>query len=105
MATEALIVRAVQAGGDRQAIHEVIRGHSIATARAMKDEGVPNDLLDRLAADPAYPVAIADLRDALEPHRFIGRAARQVDDFLAEVIHPILRRAGSDPHAREEVRV
>jgi adenylosuccinate lyase len=105
MATEELIVRAVQAGADRQVIHEVIRGHSIATARAMKDEGVPNDLLDRLAADPAYPVAIADLRDALEPHRFIGRSAHQVDEFLAEVVRPILAAAGAGEAPREEVRV
>jgi adenylosuccinate lyase len=105
MATEELIVRAVQAGADRQVIHEVIRGHSIATARAMKDEGVPNDLLDRLAADPAYPVAIADLRDALEPHRFIGRSAHQVDEFLAEVMRPILAAAGAGGAPREEVRV
>jgi adenylosuccinate lyase len=105
MATEELIVRAVQAGADRQVIHEVIRGHSIATARAMKDEGVPNDLLDRLAADPAYPVAIANLRDALEPHRFIGRSAHQVDEFLAEVVRPILAAAGAGEAPREEVRV
>ncbi|MDP1892223.1 MAG: adenylosuccinate lyase, partial [Gemmatimonadaceae bacterium] len=65
MATEELIVRAVRAGADRQAVHEVIRVHSIAAARAMKDEGVANDMLDRLAADPAYHVAIDDLQDAL----------------------------------------
>jgi adenylosuccinate lyase len=105
MATEELIVRAVRAGADRQVIHEVIRGHSIATARAMKDEGVPNDLLDRLAADPAYPVAIADLRDALDPHRFIGRSAHQVDEFLAEVMRPILAAAGAGEAPRDEVRV
>ena len=89
MATEELIVRAVKAGQDRQAIHEVIRGHSIAAARAMKDEGVPNDMLERLAADPAYPVPIADLRDALDPHHFTGRSAEQVGEFLAEVVQPI----------------
>jgi adenylosuccinate lyase len=86
-------------------IHEVIRGHSIATARAMKDEGVPNDMLDRLAADPAYPVAIADLRDALDPHRFIGRSAHQVDEFLDEVVRPLLAAAGAGDATREEVRV
>src|SRR5690606_6089058 len=78
MATEELIVRAVRAGGDRQAVHEVIRRHSIETARAMKHEGRPNDLLERLAADPAYGVPIADLREALEPSRFTGRAPQQV---------------------------
>lgn len=105
MATEELIVRAVQAGRDRQVIHEVIRGHSIAAARAMKDEGVPNDMLARLAADPAYPVPIADLHDALDPHRFTGRSAEQVGEFLAEVVQPILDAAGVVESAPEDVRV
>ena len=105
MATEALIVRAVQAGADRQAVHEVIRRHSIAAARAMKDEARPNDLLDRLAADPDFPVPSADLRTVTDPRRFVGRAAEQVDDFLAEVIGPILVAAGESGPPREAVRV
>ncbi|MFA6168363.1 MAG: adenylosuccinate lyase [Gemmatimonadaceae bacterium] len=105
MATEELIVRAVRAGADRQAVHEVIRVHSIAAARAMKDEGVPNDMLRRLAADPAYPVAIADLQDALDPARFTGRSAQQVSEFLGEVVHPLLEAAGATDVRREEVRV
>lgn len=105
MATEELIVRAVRAGADRQVVHEVIRVHSIAAARAMKDEGVPNDMLDRLAADPAYPVAIADLQDALDPALFTGRSAQQVSEFLDEVVHPLLAAAGATDVRREEVRV
>lgn len=105
MATEELIVRAVRAGADRQAVHEVIRVHSIAAARAMKDEGVANDMLSRLAADPAYPVAIADLQDALDPARFTGRSAQQVREFLDEVVQPLLETAGSAEVSREEVRV
>jgi adenylosuccinate lyase len=106
MATEELIVRAVSAGGDRQAVHEVIRRHSVAAARAMKDEGKRNDMLERLAADAEYGMPIADLRDAIEPSRFIGRAAVQVDEFLAEVVDPLL--AGTAPvvaHDMVEVRV
>ena len=105
MATESLIVRAVQAGGDRQVAHEVIRRHSIAAARAMKDEGKPNDMLERLAADPAFPVPSEALRSVTDASRFIGRSAHQVDDFLAEVIDPILLAAGETGPAREEVRV
>ncbi len=105
MATEALIVRAVQAGADRQAVHEVIRVHSIAAARAMKDEGKPNDMLQRLAADAAFPVPSADLAAVTDATRFVGRAPQQVDDFLAEVIHPILVAAGEAAPAKEEVRV
>ncbi len=105
MATEALIVRAVQAGGDRQAVHEVIRVHSIAAARAMKDEGKHNDMLERLAADPAFPVPSADLAAVTDASRFVGRAPQQVDDFLAEVIDPILVAAGEAAPPKEEVRV
>src|SRR6185295_17234409 len=90
MATEDLIVRAVRAGGDRQAAHEVIRRHSVAAARAMKDEGKRNDMLERLASDPDYGVPIGDLRDTLEPRRFVGRAAEQVDEFLEEIVDPLL---------------
>lgn len=105
MATEALIVRAVQAGADRQAVHEVIRVHSIAAARAMKDEGRPNEMLERLAADPAFPVPSEDLAAVTDPMRFVGRAPQQVDEFLAEVIDPILVAAGESAPPREEVRV
>lgn len=105
MATEALIVRAVNAGGDRQAVHEVIRVHSIAAARAMKDEGKPNDMLERLAKDPAFPVPSADLAAVTDPMRFVGRAPQQVDEFLAEVIAPILVAAGEAAPPKEEVRV
>jgi len=105
MATESLIVQAVKAGGDRQEAHEVIRRHSIEAARAMKDQGVANDLLDRLAADPAFPVSVDAMRATLEPSRFIGRAAAQVDDFLTEVIGPILVAAGETGPATEAVRV
>lgn len=105
MATEALLVRAVQAGGDRQAAHEVIRKHSIAAARAMKDEGKANDMLERLAADKAFPVPSADLRAVTDPSRFVGRAPAQVDEFLAEVIGPILVAAGESGPPREAVRV
>jgi adenylosuccinate lyase len=90
MATEAMIVRAVEAGADRQAVHEVIRRHSIAAARAVKDDAAPNDLLARLAADPEFPFQAEDLRDLTEPSRFVGRAPQQVDEFLQEVVEPLL---------------
>jgi adenylosuccinate lyase len=104
MATEALIVRAVERGGDRQVAHEVIRRHSVEAARAMKDEGKPNDLFARLAADEEFGVPMDDIRAAIDPARFIGRAAHQVDDFLSEVVEPLLAAsAASAP--REEIRV
>ncbi len=104
MATEVLIVEAVRRGGDRQEAHEVIRRHSVAAARAVKDDGVANDMLDRLGADPAFGVPLDELRSALTPQRFTGRSAAQVDEFLAEVVEPILATAGADA-AADEVRV
>ena len=105
MATEELIVRSVRAGGDRQEAHEIIRKHSIAAAQAVKHEGAANDMLDRLAADKAFNVSMADMKSLLDPKRFIGRAPQQVDEFLAEVIDPILAGAKAPALAREEVRV
>ena len=90
MATEELILRAVKAGGDRQIAHEVIRRHSVAAARAMKDDGKRNDMLERLGTDSEYGVPLDDLREALEPARFIGRSAAQVDEFLEEIVEPLL---------------
>ena len=108
MATEEIIVRAVRAGGDRQAVHEVIRRHSVESARALKDgEAERNDLLERLAADPEFAalgVSLDELRAAADPRRFVGRAPEQVDEFLAEVAGPLLAAAGAAEVA-EELRV
>ena len=105
MATEALLVRAVEAGGDRQQVHEVIRVHSIAAARAMKDEGKSNDMLVRLAADPAFTVPFDDVRAVTDPSHFIGRAPQQVDEFLDEVVQPILSSPDRVHAPTEQVRV
>ena len=105
MATEALIVRAVRAGVDRQFAHERIRQHSIAAARAIKDGAARNDLLDRLAVDPEFGVPVTDLEAALEPASFIGRAPQQVDEFLDEVVAPLLAGAPSESAPGAEVRV
>lgn len=105
MATEELIVRSVRAGGDRQEAHEIIRQHSIAAARAVKDDGSANDMLERLAGDAKFNVSIDDMQSVLDPMRFIGRAPEQVEEFLAEVIEPILAGSRPDTLAREEVRV
>jgi len=105
MATEELIVRVVRAGGDRQVVHEVIRRHSIEAARAVKNGAPRNDLLDRLAADPALDVSLADLHDAADPARFIGRAPEQVDEFLVAAVEPALGGASPAPAEREELRV
>lgn len=87
MATENILMDAVAAGGDRQELHERIRQHSQAAAAVVKQEGGANDLLDRLATDPAF--ARLHLNASLDPAKFVGRAPEQVDEFLAEVIEPI----------------
>jgi adenylosuccinate lyase len=104
MATEELIVRFVRAGGDRQEAHEIIRVHSLAAARAVKDGAPHNDMLERLAADPAFGVALDDLQAAADPARFVGRAPQQVVEFLDEIVAPWLarERAGGE---LDEVRV
>jgi len=104
MATEELIVRAVRAGLGRQEAHEVIRRHSIAAARAMKDEGIANDMLARLAQDPEFGVPLDDLRAALDATHYVGRAPQQVDEFLDEVVQPLLDLVPAS-HERDEVRV
>jgi adenylosuccinate lyase len=104
MATEKIIVDAVAAGADRQEIHEAIRRHSIEAARSAKDHATENDLLDRLAADKSIKLDRNQLALARDPARYIGRAPQQVDEFLAEVIEPLLAGAAQAP-AQEEIRV
>jgi adenylosuccinate lyase len=105
MATEKLIVRAVRAGGDRQEAHEIIRRHSIESARALKDGAERNDLLERLAADPAFHLSLSEMRDITDPADFVGRAPAQVDDFLRDVVDPILARTPAATAEREALRV
>jgi adenylosuccinate lyase len=104
MATEELILRAVEAGGDRQEAHEVIRKHSVAAATAVKDGASLNDMLDRLAAVPDYAVPIHDLQNVLDARNFIGRSSEQVTEFLHEVVDPLLNGA-ADTLSAEALRV
>lgn len=90
LASEDVIMAAVRAGGDRQAVHEVIRRHSRAAACRVKEEGAANDLLERLRGDPA--LAGVDLAAVLDPAAYVGRAPRQVDAFLESVVEPIRTR-------------
>jgi adenylosuccinate lyase len=97
MATENLLMAAVQAGGDRQDLHERIRVHSLAAAGRLKEGAADNDLLDRIRTDPAFPPL--DFEGVLDPSHYIGRSVRQVDEFLALEIQPIRRRY---PHRHVE---
>jgi adenylosuccinate lyase len=103
MATEEILMAGVAAGGDRQELHERIRVHSIEAGEAVKTLGQPNDLLARLATDPAF--AKATLSDAIVPSRFIGRAPQQVDRFVNDVVGPIRHRYAALLGQSSELRV
>jgi adenylosuccinate lyase len=90
MATEEILMAGVRKGGDRQELHELVRRHSMDAAKEVKQNGKPNDLLDRLAADKAF--AGLDLRSVLNPSQFVGRAPQQVEGFIEQVVAPIRKR-------------
>ena len=95
MVTERWLMLAVQAGGDRQALHEVIRRHSLAVADAVA-QGEPNDLLDRLVRDGAFDgVRQARLEAQLDPAGYVGRAPEQVGEFLSEYLDPLVASVGA----------
>ena len=92
MATENILMDAVKKGGDRQELHERIRTHSLAAGSRVKDEGLPNDLLERIAADPAFGLSREDVLAHLDPADYIGCCPQQVERFLQDDIQPVLDR-------------
>ena len=92
MATENIMMESVKRGGNRQELHELLRVHSHAAAAKVKLEGGQNDLIDRIAADPAIPLTRQEIEATLDPAAFIGRSVSQVDSFLKEVAQPIIDR-------------
>ena len=90
MATEDIMMEAVRMGADRQAIHERLRVHSQAAATRMKRDGLESDLMERIAADPAFPMDSAQLKTLLAPEKYTGRAEAQCERFVRNVIQPIL---------------
>lgn len=90
MATENIMMDAVKAGGDRQELHERIRRLSMEAGRNVKEKGLENNLMELIAADPAFGLSMEELSECMEPSRYVGRAPRQVEEFLEEVVNPIL---------------
>lgn len=108
MATENILMAAVKGGGDRQDLHEKIRQYSQAAGNRVKIEGAPNDLLEKIAADPAFGLDQKDLEQLLDANLYVGRSARQVDEFLDEQVEPILaaaRKAGGGLALEAELKV
>jgi len=103
LATERLMMEAVRNGADRQDAHEIVRGHAIEVARQIKEEGIENDLLTRLASEPMF--ASVDLAIATDPSGFIGRSAEQVDEFCDSVATPIAKRYSGSNHEIAELQV
>ena len=96
LATETILMLAVQNGGDRQALHERIRQHSMAAALRMKEEGERADLLERIAGDEAFGMSLVELQELVSPERFVGRAPEQVEHFLEEWVKPVVDRYSSE---------
>ncbi len=92
MATENIMMECVKRGGDRQQLHEKLRRHSHAAAAAVKLEGKPNDLIDRIADDPDFPITREEIESQLDPVKYVGRAPQQVTEFLRDVAAPITER-------------
>ncbi|MDD4817577.1 MAG: adenylosuccinate lyase [Victivallaceae bacterium] len=96
MATENILMEAVKAGGDRQALHEAIRVHSMEAARQIKEFGRDNDLLERIKGDPAFAMLDGKIDGLVDPAAFIGRAPEQVAEFIRRDIEPLLKNAESE---------
>ena len=104
MATEDIMMESVKRGGDRQALHEALRVHSHAAAAKVKLEGGKNDLIDRIAADDLFPLTKEEIEAHLDPTKYIGRSVSQVDEFLKDVIAPILDRYNGE-EIKSELKV
>lgn len=92
MATEVILMQCVKAGGDRQILHEALREHSMASGKRVKEEGAPNDLLERIANDQLFQAVHGNLQTLMEPSMFIGRSKEQVEEFLQEIIDPVVEK-------------
>ena len=92
MATENIMMDAVKAGGDRQELHELIRQHSMAAGKVVKEEGKLNDLIDRIAADSKFGMTKEQILSIMDPSKFVGRSVQQTEEFFGEYIDPILTK-------------
>ena len=105
MATENIMMDAVKAGGDRQELHERIRELSMEAGKTVKVEGKDNNLLELIAADPAFNLTIEELQKSMEPSRYVGRAKEQTEDFLNECIKPVLEKYADVESDKPEINV
>ena len=105
MATENIMMDAVKAGGDRQELHERIRELSMEAGRNVKVEGKDNNLLELIAADPAFNLTLDELKKTMDPTKYTGRASVQVDQYLTRVIRPLLEENKGILGVKAEINV
>ena len=105
MATENIMMDAVKAGGDRQELHEKIRELSMIAGKRVKQEGLDNNLLELIAAEPMFGVTLEELQSKLDPMKYVGRSKEQVDEYLADVIKPILDANKEELGMKAEINV
>ena len=105
MATENIMMDAVKAGGDRQELHERIRELSKEAGKTVKVEGKDNNLLELIAADPAFNLSLDDLKKSMDPAKYVGRSKEQVESFLPKVIAPVLEENKAMLGVKAEINV
>ena len=105
MATENIMMDAVKAGGDRQELHERIRELSMEAGRNVKEKGLDNNLLELIAADPAFNLTLEDLQKTMKPEKYVGRASEQVEAYLKNVIRPLLEKNKEILGVKAEINV
>jgi len=90
MATENIMMDAVKAGGDRQELHEKIRKLSMEAGRNVKEKGLDNNLLELIAADPSFNLTLEELQKTMDPSKYTGRSEEQVEEFIGDIVKPVL---------------
>ena len=105
MATENIMMDGVKRGGDRQELHERIRTHSMEAARRVKQGDGVNDLMERIAGDPAFGMTLPELEALLEPSRYVGRAPEQTSEFLMAEVVPMKEKYAADLGVQVEINV
>lgn len=105
MATENIMMSAVKRGGNRQELHERIREHSMAAGKRVKEQGLDNDLIDRIAADPMFGLTKEEILAEMNPNAYVGRAPQQVDDFIANDVMPRIEKYLDDDTVKVEINL
>lgn len=105
MATENIMMSAVKRGGDRQQLHERIREHSMAAGKRIKEEGLENDLIDRIASDTMFGMTRDEIEKELEPSHYIGRSPSQVEEFIRDCVEPRIKKYVADTDISVEINL